>query len=77
MSETQLEEGQRISTAKLLDDEVVLHPEISKWRDALRVDLGLLNSLRDGQISPTVFRILKPRRTSSERTSTHGRRREP
>jgi len=59
MSETQLEEGQRISTAKLLDDEVVLHPEISKWRDALRVDLRLLNSLRDGQIAPTIFRILK------------------
>lgn len=61
MSETQLEleEGQKINTAKLLDDEVVLHPEISKWRDALRVDLRLLNSLKDGQIAPTIFRILK------------------
>lgn len=51
------EDGKRIDTGKLIDPEVVLHPEIFKWRDALTVDLGLLNSLRDGQIQPIVFRL--------------------
>ena len=49
--------GQKIDTGKLIDPEVVLHPEIFKWRDALTVDPGLLNSLRDGQIQPIVFRL--------------------
>jgi len=51
------EDGKKIDTGKLIDPEVVLHPEIFKWRDALTVDLGLLNSLRDGQIQPIVFRL--------------------
>jgi len=51
-----LKEGKKIDTAKLLDPEVVLHPQISKWRDAITVDLKLLNSLKDGQIQDTVFR---------------------
>ena len=57
--EVAIEDGQKIDTVKLMDPEVVLHPEIFKWRDALTVDLGLLNSLRDGQIQPIVFRLLK------------------
>jgi ParB/RepB/Spo0J family partition protein len=57
---SELEDGQKINTQILIDPEVVLHPEISKWRDALTVDLALLRSLKsDGQISPTIFRIRK------------------
>jgi len=55
----ELKEGQKIPVDKLLDPEVELHPEISKWRDTITVDMKLLNSLKDGQIQPIVFRILR------------------
>ena len=56
---SELKDGQKIDTQKLIDDEVTLHPEISKWRDDLTVDLKLLNSLKEGQIQSIIFRLLK------------------
>uniref|UniRef100_A0A6M3M8T4 ParB/Sulfiredoxin domain-containing protein n=1 Tax=viral metagenome TaxID=1070528 RepID=A0A6M3M8T4_9ZZZZ len=55
----ELKEGQKIPIDKLLDPEVELHPEISKWRDTITVDMKLLNSLKEGQIQAIVFRLLK------------------
>lgn len=57
MTETaKLKQGQKIDT-KIIDDNVELHPEISKWRDAYTVDLQLLNSLKTtGQIQNSLFR---------------------
>jgi len=53
--------GDKLSINKLKDPEVVLHPQISKWRDDLVFDPLLYNSLEQGQIQPIVFRKLKDR----------------
>ena len=50
-----LKNGQPIDIKALIDPEVVLHPAISSWREGLTVDLGLLNSLKAGQIQPIIF----------------------
>ena len=50
--------GDKLSINKLKDPEVVLHPQISKWRDDLVFDPLLYNSLEQGQIQPIVFRKL-------------------
>jgi len=53
-----LKDGQKIQIEKILDDNVTLHPEISKWRDAYRVDLKLLHSIKtQGQFQDTIFRL--------------------
>ena len=54
---TELEEGTIIDTTKYIDPEVVLHPVISKWRNSLTIDIGLMNSLKQGQIQPIIFRL--------------------
>jgi len=54
-----MKHGDKIPVDKLLDDNVVLHPVISSWREALTVDAKLLNSIKtDGQIEPVIFRQL-------------------
>ncbi len=54
---TKIKHGTKINTSKYIDPEVVLHPVISKWRDTLTIDLGLMNSLKQGQIHPIIFRL--------------------
>ena len=50
--------GHKLNIKKLKDPEVVLHPTISKWRDAYVFDPLLYNSLGEGQVQPIVFRKL-------------------
>lgn len=60
MSEIKLPKpGAKLKVNKLKDAEVVLHPNIFKWRDAVTFDPLLYNSLGEGQIQPIVFRKLK------------------
>lgn len=56
MSETLPKPGSKLDLKKLLDSNVVLHPTISKWRDAYTFDPLLYKSLEEGQIGATVFR---------------------
>jgi len=50
----------KLNLEKLKDDQVVLHPEISKWRDTEKPDLQMLRSLNTrGQIQAVTFRVLK------------------
>lgn len=48
----------KMNLDKLKDPNVVLHPEISKWRSPEKPDLQLLRSLNRGQIQAIVFRDL-------------------
>lgn len=52
----------KLNLEKLKDEQVVLHPEISKWRDREKPDLQMLRSLNTrGQIQEVTFRDLKGR----------------
>ena len=52
--------GKKLNLNKLKDKHVLLHPEISKWRDTEKPDLPLLRSLNNnGQISAVIFRKIK------------------
>ena len=52
----------KLNLEKLKDEQVVLHPEISKWRDTEKPDLQMLRSLNTrGQIQAITFRDLKGR----------------
>lgn len=59
MSKKQPKQGDKIDIKKLRDPQVVLHPKIFTWRNNLTVDTLLLNSLKEGQIQPIIFRKLK------------------
>jgi len=54
-----IKDGQPIPVDQLIDPEVTLHPTIFKWREALTVDKGLLDSLKTGQLQPVIFRMKK------------------
>ena len=50
----------KLNLEKLKDKQVILHPEISKWRDTEKPDLPMLRSLNNnGQISAVIFRQIK------------------
>lgn len=49
----------KLNLEKLKDKHVILHPEISKWRDTEKPDLPLMKSLIRGQIQPIIFRKLE------------------
>lgn len=50
----------KLDLSKLKDKHVVLHPEISKWRDMEKPDIQMLRSLNSrGLIQPIIFRKLK------------------
>jgi len=52
----------KLNLEKLKDEQVVLHPEISKWRDKEKPDIQMLRSLNTrGQIQAVTFRELKGR----------------
>ncbi len=52
----------KLNLEKLKDEQVVLHPEISKWRDKEKPDIQMLRSLNTrGQIQAVTFRELKDR----------------
>ena len=56
---TEIKNGQKINIDKIIDGNITLHPQISKWRDAYTVDLNLLNSIeKTGQFQDTIFRSL-------------------
>jgi len=51
--------NKKLNLEKLKDKHVVLHPEISKWRDMEKTDMQMLRSLNTrGQIQAVTFREL-------------------